>query len=800
MRPVDDRSVVPRRRADTLRVPTVATAFLACAAAGALVLAPALFGDRSTLSFALGDPRMDVVPWVSQARPADTLINPVTPDVDLYVLPGLMRVRQLREAGAPARWDPAQLLGYPLAGNLPYPLFSPLLEAGVRAGLGPVTLLDLWLWLHLSLGAALAVLAARAMGLGPAAAAFAAVGFVGSGWMSTRWHLPHVLYATSWWPGLLLALEAWRRERRLLALGGGGLALGLSLLSGFPQVTLAFVGGLGVYVLWQRRLGDLLALGGFVVLALLVSAPQQEALAQAYEGSLRASETTRRATGAQGLAAPVLARVLMPRFFGHPVDFSRPDPPAPTMEAWLPHRALLSDDPQDNPVENAVYPGLLVLLVLAAGARAPGAGRARALLAVALLALGGCLVWPWLVGLWPPLALVGAGNVKRALVLWAVTLPFAAAFGVQRYVDGRAGLSRGALVLVLAGLVGLVVAGAVLDDPQAGAFAADLRGQAARQTLVVLLGAGALVLATRWAWAPAIVLGVDLLTLAWAFNPMPEQVAPFPSTPALERLAERPGRFVPFGPPSLLPAPAASLHGLHSVLGVAPMVPRRTAELLGGLEGPLFDPRDPRVPRPLERPETLTHPLLDLLAVDTVVHQDPTLAARTGLPTLFEAPGERLGALARPGAGPRAFLATGARVEPDATARLAWLASRDAPHDATVLLERAPPRPLPERGPRGEVAIVAREPGRWTLDVQTSRAGVVVVVESWHADWSARVDGEPAEVRVVDHALLGVFVEPGAHRVVLAFDPGDGTASGLALTGWLLVGGLIVAGARRGRR
>src|SRR5262249_30139733 len=149
----------------------------------------------------------------------------------------------------------------------------------------------------------------------------------------------------------------------------------------------------------------------------------------------------------------------------------------------------------------------------------------------------------------------------------------------------------------------------------------------------------------------------------------------YPSTPALEVLRSRPGRMIAFGVgPNLAPPSIVALFGIRSVMGAAPMIPARTAELLSCIESPLLDERDPRVFLPLARAESLSHPLLDLLQVDTVVHANPELAARSGLPVLFESAEERLGLLARPTAGPRAFLCGGAQVVADKDERLRRLA------------------------------------------------------------------------------------------------------------------------------
>ena len=291
--------------------------------------------------------------------------------------------------------------------------------------------------------------------------------------------------------------------------------------------------------------------------------------------------------------------------------------------------------------------------------------------------------------------------------------------------------------------------------------------------------------------------------MALAFNPFPRQHEPFPQTPALAALAERPGRVAVFGAPNLLPGTGAAVRGIASVLGVAPMVPARTAELLGCIEGSRFDADDPRVGHPFTLVESLSHPLLDLLAVDTVVHADPSLAARSALPVLFEHPEEGLAALARPTAGPRAFLCGGVEIVKDKAARLARLGDRAFAVHETVLLEQDPglATPLPAEGELLPVALegaaAGGRPDLQQLQIDAPFAGILVLAQSWDPGWSVDVDDQPAEVLVVDHALMGVALSAGKHAVVFRYLP-PGLLSSVPIAAAAL--GIVVSLFRRMKR
>jgi hypothetical protein len=342
-----------------------------------------------------------------------------------------------------------------------------------------------------------------------------------------------------------------------------------------------------------------------------------------------------------------------------------------------------------------------------------------------------------------------------------------------------------------------------VDDPQALDFALALHGQALRQGILLVVGVITLWLACRrdprLQWLPALVLLIDLAALALAFDPFPRQTEPFPARPSLQILGQR-GRVAILGDDGLLPSSAAAVHGIASVNGVAAMAPARYAELLECVEGPLTDRRDPRILRPFHRVESLTHPLLDLLAVDTVVHADVTLADKLGWPRVYESEAEGLGILARPTAGPRAFFCGGAEVVTDKAERLARLADRNFPIHGTVLLEEGPPLPgpLPALGSMGPVTLSAPRADRRTVQVETSAPGIVVVADGWAPGWSATLDGDETKVLIADHALIGVAVPAGSHRIELSFQPVALPAARVSVCAAIGILFLVLV-ARRGR-
>lgn len=781
------------------RAPEWVLAALLCMAGALLVLWDPLVGDTCTLSFDDTHPGYPA-PWVQPDGGPWPLINPITPDGDFLALPGTMRLAQLEEAGLDPWWDRSQLLGYPLGANQIYPLYLPY--AAWLLGSDPLDVYDWLLWFHMALAGFGAYRAVRVLRGSATGGALAAVGFALSTWMITRWHLPQITYTTACWPGLVVAVEWLRRGKWSAGIGEAGVWIGLAIVAGFPQVGMLYLLGFLLLVALDRRLWHVkpilsAVLGAAVGLGL--AAPLLNSVSTVYPEAARASERSKELAADKGMQPAALLGAVLPEFYGRPSDFATQDPPAPTMQAYLPRRMLLRDDIQDNPVEDALYPGVLLLLLVPLLFRRGVDPRARQLGLVAGLSVLGALLLPVAIELIPGLKGLASASPKRAIVLSAGCLPLAAAFALDALRRGavRPALWPGIALVLLSG--GLVLAVALLDEPDAPAYLSALSGQAARQVALAVVGTGLLWLAARgirWAAPLAIViLFIDLVTLAWAFNPFPPQFEHFGPRPSLTWLAERPGRVAVVGQRRVLPPSAAGLHGIRSLHGSMPMLGLRTAELIACIDERLVDWRDPHFIDPFRSESQLDHPVLDLLEVRTVVHADPDMAARRGEPNLYESIDEGLAAFDRPSGGPRAFLSGGARVITDREQRLAWLSRPDAPVHGAVLLEADPGFPLPAIGPMMPIEPTVDLDGRIALDFEAPYDGIVVMVESWHPDWRAWLDGRPVELNPVHHALLGVPVRAGVHRLEFAFHmPHQRTARAVQA----LAVGVILLGVYRG--
>ncbi len=94
---------------------------------------------------------------------------------------------------------------------------------------------------------------------------------------------------------------------------------------------------------------------------------------------------------------------------------------------------------------------------------------------------------------------------------------------------------------------------------------------------------------------------------------------------------------------------------------------------------------------------------------------------------------------------------------------------------------------------------------RWTAWTQHVRyestaayvAAKTELVDSYDPGWSATVDGRPVSLRRTNHALLGLDIPAGKHRVDLSFTPSAWKLGiYISLASLVVVAGLAVASAR----
>ncbi|HMB68091.1 MAG TPA: YfhO family protein, partial [bacterium] len=200
-------------------------------------------------------------------------------------------------------------------------------------------------------------------------------------------------------------------------------------------------------------------------------------------------------------------------------------------------------------------------------------------------------------------------------------------------------------------------------------------------------------------------------------------------------------------------------------------------------------------------PQALDAPLVDLLNVRYV------LSGPVGkLPGVQTVHASDLVVHRNPDALPRAFLVGEVRVEPDPRVVVREMARAAFRPDLWAFSEV----PIPGMGgagagapgaPPGTARLVSHEPERVEVEVEPARPALLVLADSWYPGWKASVDGRSEPIHRVDHALRGVVVRPGDHRVTFEYRPASfRTGSTLSLAGLGLLGlGALSLARTRGR-
>jgi hypothetical protein len=357
-----------------------------------------------------------------------------------------------------------------------------------------------------------------------------------------------------------------------------------------------------------------------------------------------------------------------------------------------------------------------------------------------------------------------------------VALAGLAPVGLDAVIRGRA--SRPAV----AGATALVLGGIILSVavPSEGPSAEYLGPRLLLTTVVVVL-AGALVFLMRAPGrrtavgvATVALLGADLWAFGFGYHTFQRPTALSPTLAEVDYLhrasGPRPRIARRKGP--VLPLNGALVYGLYDIHGNDTFILNRTVALLSVAQDQTARARYQNVIFPLT-PEALESPVVHLVGVTHVV-------APTNVPGASDASfSRRFAVFDQPEAFPPAFLATCWGLLPG-DAVLDRIRAMDADTlSATVVVEDGPaargmlrPSTTAECPSRGAVVVERYEPERIHLVADAEARSVLVLTDAWYPGWEATIDGRPAPVLTVDHALRGVAVGAGSHRVELIYRPG----------------------------
>ena len=138
---------------------------------------------------------------------------------------------------------------------------------------------------------------------------------------------------------------------------------------------------------------------------------------------------------------------------------------------------------------------------------------------------------------------------------------------------------------------------------------------------------------------------------------------------------------------------------------------------------------------------------------------------------------------------PRARLAHRVRVlEPQQI--LDRMKSEDWDPSQEILVDRAPPFALPEKGtdlPASPVRFILDRATEIQLECVTDRAGLLILSDTFVRGWTAEVDGITTPIVPVMHWARGVYITPGSHRIRFTYQtPGLHVGALFTLLGGVL--------------
>ncbi|MFH0945616.1 MAG: YfhO family protein [Planctomycetota bacterium] len=795
-----------------------------------VVLFESLFLDASLMSF---DYR--ITPPFSYLMGEDDLprvMNMASGDINAWIMPEtLLQVERIKRGELPL-WNDREHSGQPLMAtlgftplyppNLLYFCMNPVRAYAVSMALH-VLILGLGMWLFL-----------RHIPLASSAALMGGVSISLCAFITVHLHNPVFVQTAAWLPWMMLAARALvedPRFRRTAALGG---VTGLCLLGGFPQISilaLLVVAAWFLVSLIRRpsggRVRTLTAAAIAIALGCMLSSIQL----------LPASELLSESTRSHGFPPEVLAQkrfapqsligLVLPRFFGPAVQEFSSDNLRPRLIFEFPSvRAWQQIDSSNGFEENAVFLGLIPLFLGLTSFLRRWRLREmfpRALLLLSLIFGMGYLFSSGYCGQIPGIT---SGSPKRVLFLVSFALAWLAALEFDRFrKEGRSPwlLPFGLIYVALGAMVALPFEQWLFPDSTAGdrawfreTVAADLIGAIAAG-LVLLLTAVA-VRARRARLALLLLLAGatgELVLFGRHLNPPQRLQGLFEPTPVIEWLegqgACRDKRLVAFSSSEVLPASVAQVFGLRSCLGQLSMPVRQTADLMRVLEPGIINDRSPGPTAAFRDLASLTSPLLDMLGARYVVTggfgYKQIMAALDDLPGIelvYASRDEGLAVFERQAALPPAFLVRNLRAIPDRERRLSYLGSADFDPRMEAVVEQAVEGfPAPASGEipsqRDAVAYARPLPERIEIDAVIESRAFLVVSETSFPGWRAEVNGREVPLVRANHALMGVSLPPGTHRVVLTYEPISFYAGmGLTLAGLLLCLTMLIWPSRPG--
>jgi hypothetical protein len=262
-----------------------------------------------------------------------------------------------------------------------------------------------------------------------------------------------------------------------------------------------------------------------------------------------------------------------------------------------------------------------------------------------------------------------------------------------------------------------------------------------------------------------------LVDLLWFGHARIVQCAPelyYPRIPALEWVANSaPGRVMGYG---CLPATVSEMAGLNDIRGHDAVEPARMVELIttasDGVSGmPRYATTMQVAPKALMSPtgEFRVSPIMDMLGLRYIIFRG---APATNVTPDFR--GIDYWVMKNSAAIERAYVPKRVEVVSDPKIRLQKMAAPSFNPREVAYVESAVTLP---GMCIGKSTILEQSPTRINVETQMETPGLVVLSDRWDKGWRADLDGKEAPILIANHAIRGVVVPQGTHRIVFRYQP-----------------------------
>lgn len=724
-------------------------------------------------------------PWNTGPIPRAEII---ATDVFRQQLPWIdLAVSELKQGRLPL-WNPYNFSGMPLAANLQshvwFPwtlifLFLPLVTAWTLfvISVPVVGMMGMYLFL-------------RIRGLSAAASVFGAVAFASMGFVVLWLPWGFIPYGAVLLPWILWSVERLIVQSRWSLPVTIGL-LAVELMSGYVQVVTYVFLFAAFYLIWrlwrlpQKRQFAFRILCALVA-SFLLAGIQLVSSFEAYQLSAREVVASKNLFFNYMLAPQHLLTILAPNFFGNPQTFN----------FW-------GKQYHEFMVYFGIVAFLLAIVRIVSGLK-DASVRFFGMLALASLSFA--LIVPLasvLVILDIPI--LNSGIPARTLFIFQTAMVILAAEGIDKLYKRERMHSLFGIALVAVVMAGIWISVVTLRA-QYEASAPNL-ALALRSLLIptaLLLSASAVVyLATKRASLARIaVIGLIGLCVFEYTRFFSQNVAfskasnVFPEHPLIRYLQAQPGYFRHWGyQEARFDHNFATYYRLFSAEGFDSLYPQRYGEFLASSkEGKLTTDilrSDAVIP---VTDSSLEQRLLDLLSVRFVLAR--TDREDKGLPKRYRnnnsAKRAQFGntlVYENPTALPRAYLVTNWKVIPDREKRIEYLYHPGfQPHNEVVLGTVLPMSPATLVA--GSATITEYNPGKVTVNTQSSQDTLLVLTDQYYPGWKARVDEKDTSILQANEVFRAIVVPAGNHRVIFEYKP-ESFRVGIMLT---LVGMALTIG------